>query len=98
MTEQEKLIILATLEAYVRKCRATHSNKGLDDAEHGARICSAIVAKAFGYDNRMQWNEAAESVNLLDSSLFTIEDLKEQYKVLNDKVNEIGKSNSGNIK
>lgn len=89
MTSQEKLTILAALEAYVRKCRVTRSNNGLDDAEHGARICSAIVAKAFGYDSRIVWTEKASEEGLLDDSLFTEEDLKKQYEKLNILVDEL---------
>lgn len=93
MTDKEKLTILATLEAYTRKCRNTLNNHRLDDAEFAARVCSAIVARAFGYDDRFEWTEKASAEGLLNNSLFLEEDMQQQYEELCCLIDEIGTKN-----
>ncbi len=79
MNEQDKVKVLALLEAYrlyVDKNQKTERNP-----DHCIRVCSAIIAHLFGYTSRADWTDAIVAAGLIDYR-DNAADPYERYKAL----------------
>ena len=85
MNKEDKMIILATLEAYRLKVEDRPKESGCKD--HIIRVCQAIVAKALGFNGRNEWSCELENTGYISYDYEV--DKWEQYKFLSELLDKI---------
>ena len=85
MSKEDRMIILATLEAYRLKVEDKPKESGNKD--HLIRVCQAIVAKALGFNGRNEWTEEIECKGYISYDYEV--DKKEQYFFMNELLEKL---------
>ena len=78
--KKHKVELLALLESY----RLLVDSKKENNPDHAIRVCQAIIASAFGYENRADWTGAIQAASLIDYGHDV--DWYEQYKTLTESI------------
>ena len=78
-----KVNVLAVLEAY----RLFADAKKERNADHAIRVCQAIIAGVFGFDNRADWIDEVVAAELINYGHDV--DCRKQYEALTEVTSKI---------